>query len=91
MKDLGTVRKIDELGRIVIPKEVRDAQGWESGHSMEMFMDENKLVLQSYEDERKRNKAINNLEKILENSLDSSDEQKLENAINYLKGRKSYE
>ncbi|HLR59640.1 MAG TPA: AbrB family transcriptional regulator, partial [Pseudogracilibacillus sp.] len=38
MKALGIVRKIDDLGRVVIPKEVRISQGWEPGHSMEMFM-----------------------------------------------------
>jgi len=37
MMPLGIVRKIDELGRIVIPKEVRRQQGWKSGQPLEMF------------------------------------------------------
>jgi AbrB family looped-hinge helix DNA binding protein len=45
MKALGIVRKIDELGRVVIPKEVRNTQGWEPGTSMEMFMSEEGLVM----------------------------------------------
>lgn len=48
MKALGIVRKIDELGRVVIPKEVRNTQGWESGTSMEMFMSEEGLVMRQY-------------------------------------------
>lgn len=88
MKALGIVRKIDDLGRVVIPKEVRNSQGWETGHAMEMFMDGNKLVLQSFEDEKKRAEVIKNLSEILEEGLDYSDEAKLNDAIDYLKGVK---
>lgn len=52
MKALGIVRKIDDLGRLCLPKEVRRTQGWEEGCAMEFFMDGNKLVIQSYEGER---------------------------------------
>lgn len=79
MKALGIVRKIDELGRVVIPKEVR-----ESGQAMEMFMSGKKLVLQSYEGEQKREDAINILEQTMENGVD---EIELLKVINYLKGR----
>lgn len=37
MIPLGIVRKIDDLGRIVIPKEVRRQQGWKTGQPLEMF------------------------------------------------------
>ncbi len=48
MKSLGVVRKLDELGRIVIPKEVRNSQGWESGTPMEMFMQGECLVVKKH-------------------------------------------
>lgn len=40
MKALGIIRKIDELGRIVIPKEIRDTYGLTIGTPMEMFTDD---------------------------------------------------
>ncbi len=87
MKALGIVRKIDDLGRVVIPKEVRNSQGWETGHAMEMFMDGNKLVLQSFEDDRERQKMV----EILNDAKIYSDigsERKIDKVINYLKGVK---
>ena len=41
MKATGIVRRIDELGRVVIPKEIRRVQHIRSGDSLEIFMEEN--------------------------------------------------
>ncbi|MCR8979506.1 AbrB/MazE/SpoVT family DNA-binding domain-containing protein [Brevibacillus laterosporus] len=49
MNAKGVVRKIDDLGRIVIPKEIRDSNGLPSGTPMEMFVDEDRIVLRKYE------------------------------------------
>ena len=38
-KALGIIRKLDGLGRIVIPMEFRRAYGWEEGQASEMFGD----------------------------------------------------
>ncbi|MGE6717863.1 AbrB/MazE/SpoVT family DNA-binding domain-containing protein [Peribacillus frigoritolerans] len=62
MKALGIVRKIDDLGRIVIPKEVRKSQGWEDFQPMEMFMDGDKLVIQAYGKDRENQEMITQLE-----------------------------
>ena len=49
MKATGIVRKVDELGRIVIPKEIRKSFGIEVSEPMEIFTDENnQIVLQKY-------------------------------------------
>lgn len=61
MKSTGIVRKIDDLGRVVIPKELRRTQGWEQGTPMEMFMDGNKLVMQSYEGSREQQEILTQL------------------------------
>lgn len=37
----GIIRKIDNLGRIVLPKEMRDAVGVKPGDKLEVFADEN--------------------------------------------------
>ena len=48
MKALGMIRGIDELGRVVIPKEIRDHKGWAAGARMEMFMSAEGLVMKEY-------------------------------------------
>lgn len=46
MKSTGVTRRIDELGRIVIPKEVRKNLGIREGEFLEIFVDDNKIILQ---------------------------------------------
>ena len=41
MKATGVVRRIDELGRIVIPKELRKNLRIREGENIEIYMDEN--------------------------------------------------
>ncbi len=48
MKSLGIVRKVDELGRIVLPKEIRTSFELESGDGVEIFVDKDKIILQKY-------------------------------------------
>ena len=49
MKATGIVRRIDELGRVVIPKEIRRVQHIRSGDSLEIFMEENgEVVFKKY-------------------------------------------
>ncbi len=48
MKSLGMVRKCDELGRIVIPIEIRRSVGIESGDGVEIFVDKDRVILQKY-------------------------------------------
>jgi len=49
MKSTGITRKIDELGRIVLPIEIRRTLDLSSGDSMEIFVDEEKIVLKKYQ------------------------------------------
>lgn len=48
MKSLGMVRKIDELGRIVLPIEIRRMLDIKSGDGVEMFSDKDRIILQKY-------------------------------------------
>lgn len=48
MKTPGMIRKIDELGRIVIPQGIRKALDIETGDSLELFLEEEKLVIRKY-------------------------------------------
>lgn len=49
MKTTGIVRKIDELGRIVIPKELREVMGIKSGDNLSFLVDEQRIILEKYE------------------------------------------
>ncbi len=49
MKMAGIVRRIDDLGRIVIPKEIRKNLRLRSGENLEIFIDEkDNIVLRKY-------------------------------------------
>lgn len=49
MKATGIVRKVDELGRVVLPKELRRTYRIEEGDGMEIFVDGDTLILKKYE------------------------------------------
>ena len=51
MRATGIVRRLDDLGRLVIPKEIRRVLGWKEGDPLELYFDrENKaVVLKTYE------------------------------------------
>ena len=49
MKNTGIVRKIDPLGRVVLPKETRDVLELSEGTPMEIFIDGQDIILRKYE------------------------------------------
>ncbi|WIL37570.1 AbrB/MazE/SpoVT family DNA-binding domain-containing protein [Kurthia sp. YJT4] len=48
MKSTGIVRKVDRLGRIVLPKELRNVLDIYEGTSLEIYVDEEKNILKKY-------------------------------------------
>ena len=48
MKATGIVRRIDDLGRIVIPKEIRRNIRLREGDAMEIFLEDNCVCLKKY-------------------------------------------
>lgn len=49
MKSLGIVRRIDSLGRIVLPIELRHVMDIKEGDSLEFFTEENRIILKKYQ------------------------------------------
>lgn len=49
MKNTGIVRRLDELGRITIPIELRRSLGIEDRDALEIFTEDNCIVLEKYE------------------------------------------
>jgi transcriptional pleiotropic regulator of transition state genes len=50
MKSTGVVRKIDELGRIVLPSELRKVFNIREGDELEISVDGEKVILQKRRD-----------------------------------------
>lgn len=51
MKATGIVRKVDQLGRIVIPVELKRTLAIEEGTPMEIYTEGNTIILKKYEPE----------------------------------------
>ena len=49
MKSTGIVRKVDELGRIVLPIELRRTLNIEEKDSLEIYVDEDTIILRKYQ------------------------------------------
>lgn len=49
MKSTGVVRKVDELGRVVIPIELRRTLGIAEKDALEIYVDQEKIILKKYE------------------------------------------
>lgn len=64
MKETGILRRIDELGRIVVPKEIRKKLKIREGDNLDIFVNEDYIILRKYS-------PLNDLEMILKIILDS--------------------
>lgn len=51
MKSTGMVRKVDELGRIVIPMEIRRTLSIEQKDPLEIYVDGDRIILRKYGEE----------------------------------------
>lgn len=49
MKATGIVRKVDELGRVVIPIELRRIMNIDVKDGLEIFVDSDRIILRKYE------------------------------------------
>lgn len=81
MKSTGVIRRIDELGRIVIPKEIRKNLGIREGDNLEILIENDKLLLQkyskvsNYQEEIKN--IINNISKSFNVNINFYDREKI--------------
>lgn len=48
MKSTGMLRKVDELGRIVLPAEIRQNLDIQTRDALEIFTEEDKIILKKY-------------------------------------------
>ena len=48
MKSTGIVRKVDELGRVVIPIELRRTLGINEKDALEIYVENDRIILKKY-------------------------------------------
>lgn len=63
MKSTGIIRRIDDLGRVVIPKEIRKNLKIKESDSLEIFIDGENIILKKYSN-------LSNMEKLFNKYID---------------------
>ena len=65
MKSTGIIRRIDDLGRIVIPKEIRKNLKIKENEVLEVFIEDDKIILKKYSELDDMNNIIENFARAL--------------------------
>lgn len=61
----GIVRRVDSLGRVVIPKEIRKVLKIKENEQLEIKVEDDKIILSKYSDIHDYDKSINNLVNVI--------------------------
>lgn len=74
MKSTGITRRIDDLGRIVIPKEIRKNLKIKENEVLEIFIDNDNIILKKFS-------SFDDMDKILESYVDVLSDVSLKNVL----------
>ncbi len=89
MKTTGIIRRIDDLGRIVIPKEIRRNLRINNGDSLEVFVDDDTIILKKYSPiesvEDAAVKYVESLRDVIKHNVIITDKDKVIAASNSIK------
>ena len=85
MKATGIVRRVDDLGRVVIPMELRKTININEKDPLEIFTDGNSIILKPYGREIERAEMVRQLSKVKALTKHSAIEEIVDNAIDYIK------
>lgn len=77
----GIVRKIDELGRIVIPKEIRKSLNIRNGEDVQIFIKDDEIILKKYKKlltvKDRANRYLHSFRKITDSFIFITDKEKV--------------
>lgn len=102
MQTTGIIRKIDDLGRIVLPKELRKYLSINTGDDFQIIVNDDKIILEKYsrlknyqDDIKKLINCINSIYNYdiyfsIDNVLINQNEKLLQNIVNIIQERKIY-
>ena len=85
MKTTGITRKIDDLGRVVLPIELRRMLGIEVKDSLEIFVDGDSVILRKYRRNEDKANQIAQLANVLEYTDNPHAKELIADAIDYIK------
>jgi len=89
MKTTGIIRRIDDLGRFVIPKELRRTLRIKNGESLEIFVEGEDIILKKYSPmesiEEAAGKYVDSFNKVIKHSVIVTDKDKVIAASGILK------
>lgn len=85
MKSTGIVRKVDELGRIVLPKELRRTLGIKEKDPVEIYIDGDKIILKKYLPNGEKEDVISSLVKMAESAKNPNVIDVIERAIKLIR------
>lgn len=66
MKATGVIRRLDDLGRLVIPKEIRKQYRMKEGDAIEFYIENEKIILQKYDSFTKKENELLDMCKAME-------------------------
>ena len=72
MKSTGVVRRIDDLGRIVLPKEIRKTLRIREGESLEIYTNGEEIVLKKFTSSSDLKEISQNLIDTITNTIKNS-------------------
>lgn len=84
MKPTGIVRSVDNLGRVVIPKEIRRRMGIYEGTRLEFFGDDD-ILLKKYSTEPQLIETVNVLNDLAEDCFIDFGAEKMENIRKHIR------
>ncbi len=89
MKTTGIIRRIDDLGRIVIPKELRRNLRIKTGDSLEIFVENDDVILKKYSPmesiEEAADRYVESFNKVIHHNVIVTDKDKVIAASGILK------
>lgn len=88
MKETGIARKIDRMGRVVLPKELRWKYKIDCGDMVEIFTTENGICIEKYDHETDIMDQVRTLFDTVERmEKDIKDTKEIQKSLSRLKGK----
>ena len=85
MKATGVVRKIDDLGRVTLPMELRRTIGIDTKDPLEIFTDGDSIILRPYRRDTEKTELIEQLKKVKILTEHSSVYEIMDQTIEFIK------
>jgi len=85
MKSTGIVRKVDELGRVVLPIELRRGLGVQEKDPLEIYVEDDQIILKKYKPSEEKKQALDFLEGIKKHAIHEEEKEKVQKIIDYVK------